>query len=211
MRRALLCLPLLAFAPLVCFLGEYLDGLGILPAGFGFLPSIAGMFLLPWIVAVVISSIPRTKMLNRALLFATALVLQGVLMFTVVPPGAKSQMMGIAHRMRREFRIDELRECAAQIRQKFNDATLKVTPRDKNDNFIVAQDAVVVSDIELPESLRGRFQRVFIQKSAQTGDEQVVFAVEKTKGIICDSRKNVHEFFVWSMADGVQAYRYQRM
>ena len=97
------------------------------------------------------------------------------------------------------------------FRQKFHDGTLKVGPLDKDNYFIVAQDAEVVSDTELPDSLRGRFQRVFIQKSPVTGEVQVVFSIGSTTGIVCDSRTHVREFFVCSMADGVQAYRYQRL
>lgn len=211
MSRTLFCLPLLAIAPLVCFLGDYLGGAGILPAGFGFLASAAGMFLLPWAAAFLFSVILKAKLPIRVLFSRTAMVLQGILLFTIVPPGATCEMMGIAYRLRHEFPVDELRDCAAHIRQKFHDGTLKVSPRDKDDHFIVAQDAVVISDTELPDSLRGRFQRVFIQKSPVTGEVQVVFALGSTMGIICDSRTHVREFFVCSMADGVQAYRYQRL
>jgi hypothetical protein len=52
---------------------------------------------------------------------------------------------------------------------------------------------------------------VFIQKHPYTGEEQVVFALGKTTGIVCDTRKEVHEVFVYSIADGVHAYRYQRL
>ncbi|SRR6266480_2484647 len=211
MSRTLLCLPLLGIAPLACFFGEYLRGAGVLPEGLGFFTSAVGMFLLPWGVAALISIIPKTKRAIRVLLFAAALVVQGVLLLFVVPPGATSQMIGIAHRLRHQFSVNELRSCAAQIRQKFREGTLAISPRDKDDHFMVAQDAMVVSETELPSSLRGRFERVFIQKSPVTADEQVVFALGRTAGIVCDSRKDVHEFFVYSLADGVQAYRYQRL
>ncbi len=211
MKRCLLCLPLLGLAPLGTFLGEYLSGAGALPEGIGFLASAASMFILPWIVAALFLARPKTKAAIRVLLFIGALVVQGVLLFAIVPAGSTSEMMGIAHRLRREFSVDELRDCANHLRHKFRDGTLGVSTREKDDDFTVGQSAVVVLDDELPDSLRGRFLRVFIQKPPATGDEQVVFALDKIRGIICDSRKHVHEFFVYSMADGVQAYRYQRL
>jgi hypothetical protein len=211
MSRILFCLPLLGVAPLVCFLGEYFGGAGILPQGLGFLSSAAGMFLLPWVIAALFAIIPKAKLWIRVLSFVAALVLQGIILFTIVPPGATTEMMGIAHRLRHEFSVDELRDCATHIRQKFRDGTLKVSPPDKDDYSIEAQDAMVVSDTELSVSLRGRFQRVFVQKSPVTSEEQVVFALGSNTGIICDSRTHVHGLFVCSMADGVQAYRYQRL
>ncbi|HTB85681.1 MAG TPA: hypothetical protein VK742_18695 [Candidatus Sulfotelmatobacter sp.] len=211
MSRTLFCLSLLVIAPLVNFLGNYLGGAGILPAGFGFLAGASSMFLLPWAAAFLFSAILKAKPSIRVLFFAAAMVLQGVLLFTIVPPGATCEMMGIAHRLGHEFSVDELRNCAMHFRQKFHDGTLKVGPLDKDNYFIVAQDAEVVSDTELPDSLRGRFQRVFIQKSPVTGEVQVVFSIGSTTGIVCDSRTHVREFFVCSMADGVQAYRYQRL
>ena len=120
-------------------------------------------------------------------------------------------MMGIAHRLRSEFSCDELRDCANRIRQKFQDGTLKTSPREKDDGFVVAPDALVVAEAELPESLRGRFKEVFIQPRSDSREYQVVFALEKSKGIMCDNRKHLREFFFCSMADGVHAYRYQRL
>ena len=211
MKRTLSFLPLLGLSPLGSFLGEYLDGAGVLPRGSGLLVGGFCAFILPWVVAAAFALLARTTWARRILLFICTLVVQPVLLFTLTPPGATSEMMGIAHRLRHEFSSDQLRDCAAHFRQKFHDGTLKVGPRDKDDHFIAAQDAVVISDTELPESLRGRFQRVFIQKSPVTGEVQVVFALGSTTGIICDSRTHVREFFVCSMADGVHAYRYQRL
>lgn len=211
MKRVLLCLPLLVVAPLACFLGNYLGGAGVLPAGFGFLASAVAMFILPWVIAGLCSILIKTKAPIRVLFFMVALVAQGVLLFTVVPPGATCEMMGIAHRLRGEFSPDELRTRADNLRQKFRDGALAVSARSKNDDFIVDTSAVVVSDSELPGSLRGRFQRVFIQKVPFSDEEQVVFALGPERGIICDGRKDVREFFVCSMADGVEAYRYQRL
>jgi len=211
MKCVLLFLPLLGLAPLGYFLGSYLDGAGILPRSSGFLISAASMFLLPWVIAALFLTIRKGAPSLRTSLFICALLVQAVLLFTVVPPAATSEMMGIAHRLRGEFSPEELRGCADHLRQKFHDGTLEASVRNKDDHYIVAPSAVVVADGELPNSLRGRFQRVFIQKATYTGEEQVVFALGQDRGIICDDRKDVHEFFIYSIADGVEAYRYERL
>lgn len=210
MKRLLLCLSLLTIAPLACFLGDYLRGAGVLPEGYGFLASAVAMFVLPWLIACLCSILIKAKAPIRVLFFIVALVAQGVLLFTAVPPGATCEMMGIAHRFRGEFSPDKLRGCADNLRQKFRDGTLSVRPCGKDEYFLVGPSAVVVSDSELPSSLRGRFKRVFIQKPQGAGEEQVVFALGAGTGVICNGRKDDRGFFVCSMADGVEAYRYQR-
>ena len=211
MKRTSLFLPLLGLAPLGYFFASYLDGAGILPRGSGFLVSAFCMFVLPWAVSAGLAVRARTTRPFRILLFISTLVAQPILLLALVPPAATSEMRGIAHRLRREFPPDQLRDCADQLRHQFHAGTLAVGVRGKDDHFIVAADAVVVADADLPVSLRGRFQRVFIQKASAISDEQVVFALEEQRGIICDSRKDVHEFFICSMADGVHAYRYERL
>lgn len=211
MRRTLLFLPLLALAPLGHFLGSYLDGAGILSRGSGFLLSTASMFLLPWVVSALFLTIGKAAWPMRITLFICALVLQGVLLATVVPAGATSEMMGIAHRLRRQFPADQMRDCAARLRHKHRDGTLALRQGDRGHSFLMSESAVMVDDSELPASLRGRFDRVFMQPDRTTGEEQVFFSLDERTGIVCDSRKHVREFFVCSMADGVHAYRYQRL
>jgi hypothetical protein len=41
--------------------------------------------------------------------------------------------------------------------------------------------------------------------------EQVFFSLDERTGIVCDNCKHVREYFVCSMAEGVHAYRYQRL
>lgn len=210
MRRALQFLPLLGLAPLGHFLGSYLDGAGMLPRGSGFLFSAASMFLLPWLVAALFLTV-RVAYPIRVSLFVGALVAQGILMFTVVPAGATSGMMGIAHRFRREFPPDQMRVCAASLRQKAHDGTLVLRRGDTGHSFLMSEKAVLIDDSELPALLRGRFERVFIQPDRDTGEQRVYFSLDERRGIVCDSRKHVREFFVCSMAEGVHAYRYQRL
>jgi hypothetical protein len=210
MRRALLFLPLLGLAPLGHFLGSYLDGAGLLPHGSGFFFSAASMFLLPWLIAALFLTV-RVAWPIRVSFFVGALVAQGVLMFTAVPAGASSEMMGIAHRFRRDFPPDQMQVCAASLRQKQHDGTLVVRQRDIGHTFLMTEKATLVDDSDLPVLLRGRFERVFIQPDRDTGEQRVYFALDERRGIVCDSRKDVREFFVCSMADGVHAYRYQRL
>ena len=210
MRRALHFLPLLGLAPLGHFLGSYLDGAGVLPRGSGLLFSAASMFLLPWLVAALFLKVSVAWPI-RVSLFVGALVTQGILMFTVVPAGATSEMMGLAHRFRREFPPDQMRACAANLRQKEHDGTLVVRQGDTGHSFLMSEKALLVEDSELPVLLRGRFQRVFIQPDRDTGEQRVYFALDTRSGIVCDTRKHVREFFICSMANGVHAYRYQRL
>ena len=211
MRRCLFFLPLLGLAPLGHFLGSYLGGAGILSGGIGFLVSAASMFILPWVISALFVTIAKTAWPIRISLFIFTFVVQAILLVMVVPAGATSEMMGIAHRLRREFPPDRIRDCADHLRQKHRDGTLAVKVGDKGHNFLMSTSAVIVDDSELPASLRGRFDCVFIQQGRVTDDEQVVFALPERTGIICDSRKHVSEFFVYSIADGVHAYRYQRL
>ena len=210
MRRALLFLPLLGLAPLGYFLGSYLDGAGVLPRGSGFLVSAASMLLLPWVVAALFLTVRITAPI-RVSFYIGALVTQGVLLFSAVPAGATAEMMGIAHRFRREFPPDQMRACAASLRQKEHNGTLVVSHGDTGHSFLMSEKAVLVGDSELPVLLRGRFERVFIQPDRDTGEQRVYFALDERRGIVCDSRTHVREFFVCSMADGVHAYRYQRL
>ena len=104
-----------------------------------------------------------------------------------------------------------MRACAVSLRRKQRDGTLVVRPADNGHSFLMFEKAVLIDDSELPVQLRGRFARVFIQPDQDTGEQRVYFSLDEGTGIICDSRKHVREFFVCSMADGVHAYRYQRL
>src|SRR5258705_11665225 len=115
MKRCLLCLPLLALAPLGYFLGSYLDGAGVLPGGVGFLISAGSMFILPWLVSGLFVVLPNIAWSTRRVLVLCALLVQGVLLFRVVPAGATSETMGFAHRLRREFPPGRLRDWAPYL------------------------------------------------------------------------------------------------
>lgn len=209
MKRAVHLLPLLALAPLGHFLGAYLEGAGILPSCSGFLIGTVSVLFLPWAVAAVFFTV-KVMWPIRLFLFLTALAMQGILLFTVVPAGATSEMMGIAYRLRRDFQPDMVRTCAAALRQKERDGTLLVKQGEREPGYFMSEKAVLVDDTELPVPLRGRFTGVFIQPDPDSGEQRVYFSLDGRTGIVCDSRKDVRDFFVCSMAEGVHAYRYQR-
>jgi hypothetical protein len=211
MKRYLLCFLLLGFSPLGYFLGFYLDGIGIL-GGNGFIVGAASMFILPWIVARLILKLakPRRKMI-ASLLFVFALAAQECLIFAFVPPGDSLGMMGRAHRLQCEFPPDEMREWANILRKKHRSGTLAVSVGGQNNYYHISNAAVTVANSDIPAPLRGRFKCVFLQPNDSTGEEEVVFALDERTGIICDGRKRVKDSFVYSMGDGVHAYRYQRL
>ena len=209
MKRFLLCIPLLSLAPLGSFLGPYLSGLGVLTFIEGIFIASVCMLICPLIVSIVLATVAKSNWGVRLMLFVATLIVQGALLFFVGPP-ATTEMMGIAHRLRREFPTDQLRDCANQLRVKFRNGTLKLKKRGTENYFPVNDSAVEVESEELPASLRGRFQRVFIQEDPSTGDEQVIFALDPEMGIICDNEKNVREFHFYSIAEGIEAYYDQR-
>ena len=211
-KRCLPVLPLFGLAPAGAFLGEYLSGLGMISPGFGFLGSSFCFFILPWLVSALFAALPRVNFAIRVMLFVGALATQIFFVFELVPPGATSEMMGIARRFKEQFPPDQLLVCANKLRREFHAGTLAVSPRARDDyNDGANESAVVIADAGLPVPLRGRFREVYIQRDRDTGDEQVLFAVSQDTGIICGGQKNAPGFFVCPMADNVEAYRYQRM
>lgn len=209
MRRAFLFLPLLGLAPASYFLGSYLDGAGVLPGGSGPFISLASVLLLPWVIAALFFTVKIARP-ARVLLSMAALIVQGVLVFMVAPSGAASETMGLAHRFRREFPPDQMRACAASLRQKAHDGTLVARKVGKSCGFPMSDEDVLVDESELPIPLRGRFLQVFIQTDADSGEPRVYFAIDEHTGIVCDTPKNRRSFSVCPMANGVCAYRYLR-
>jgi hypothetical protein len=202
---------LLTLAPLGAFLGEFLAGFGLLPYGVGFVASAASMLILPWMVAALFLTLPRMKIVFSGLLFVGALAFQSLLLYALVPPGATSEMMGLAHRFRWEFSVDDLRSVADQLRSRFESGTLEVSEGGAEDYYLANESAKRIPDAELPDSLRGRFQRVFIHQDPIKQEIQILFALDRIRGIVCDNRRVAHGFFEYSMAEGVHAYRYQRL
>ncbi|HWY29718.1 MAG TPA: hypothetical protein VNX46_03125, partial [Candidatus Acidoferrum sp.] len=145
--------------------------------------------------------------LRRVILFIVVLFIQESVFF-FVPPRATAELMGIAHRLQRDLSPDQFRNCANQLRMRFHTGTLKLGDRGGDDDnyFPADSSAVVVEDTELPASLRGRFQRIFIETDPSTGNEAVIFAVDHETGIICEDHVRA-PYYAYPIADGVEAYQ----
>ncbi len=210
MKRYLIWSPLLLLSPLGHFCGSYFCGAGILPGQIDFLFDITSFFILSWAIPVLFIFIVKATWTTRILAFICAFTIQFALI-ALTPAGATAEMMGIAHRLGKEFSADQLRECASDLRQKHLNGTLKEQKRGKVLRVMNPDNEwALVDDSELPTSLRGRFYRVYIQKDQANNGLSVVFEIKMFTGIVCDSRKFVSGFFEHSIADGVHAFRYER-
>jgi hypothetical protein len=124
MKRYLQCLPLLGLAPLAHFLGFYLAGLGVIDAGLGMFIGAIGLLPFMVVVAVVFGFVaPSSSNFVRYFAWLSAVVAQFALL-AVVPGGAQAEVMGVAHRLKREFPIAQVRECANQLLEKYQAKTL---------------------------------------------------------------------------------------
>lgn len=213
-RRYWYFLPLLCFSPIGNFLGSYLEGAEMLSKKLAFYISAISLFILPFVVSFLLIFIIKAKWFVRVLLFGCFLIAQFFLQF-MVPAGATAEMMGIAYHLGQEFQPNLIRECADQLRQKKIAHTLKVIPRGTYTDCLIDQNAQFVDESELPNALHGRFVRVYIRPSFtaqdyKSSDDVVVFALDWNKGIYCNDRKYMSCFNVYSIADGVHAYRFQR-
>jgi hypothetical protein len=205
MKKMLLCIPILGLAPLGYFLGSYLSGLGTISWYAGFIVASLSFFLFPLLVPIVFVILYKAGWIRRVILFILVLFVQESVFF-FVPPRGTAELMGIAHRSQHEFSPDQLRNCADHLRAKFHSGTLKLgNSADGLDYFPVYRSAPVIEDTELPPSLRGRFQRIFILKDPSITNELVVFAFDHETGIICGNSGPVPDF-AYRMADGVEAY-----
>lgn len=201
LRRVALSLLLLGVAPVGSFLASYLSGAGALSEGTGLVLGAGFMLGLPWLISALFAAVAKVTWPIRVAIFVGTLAVQGGLIWAL-PPGATAQTMGFAHTVGRTLSSDDLRQCAARLRQQQQAGTLAQTS---------TSDGPVVDQADLPPSLRGRFVRVYLQSSTHPGGQQVVFELSRQTGIICDDRKSVSDFFTHSMAEGVHAYRYQRL
>lgn len=181
-----------------------------MPHGSGFCVSGFSMFILPCLVSMAFIKLAQTTFF-QILIFTCTWVAQIALVFAF-PSAATSETIGFAHRIRYEFPADQLRECADQLRQKYHAGTLVVGENTRNGHFFMEDaSSVLVADGNLPVSLRGHFQQIFIDTDLSTGNEQVVFALGEENGIMCDSRKDLNGFYFRSIGNGVHVYRYERL
>jgi hypothetical protein len=208
MKRILPCIPLLGLAPLGYFLGSYLSGLGTISWWTGYVIASLGMFVVPLLVSSVFVICCKTGWIGRTILFIVVLFIQeSIFLCPVVPGRATAELMGIAHRLQREFPPDQLRDCADRLRTQFHAGTLKRGKEGDGGNYFPADDsAVEVADTELPASLRGRFQRVFILTDPAISNELVIFAFDHETGIVSGNLVPMPNW-AYPIADGVDVYQ----
>ena len=198
---ALVVLPSLGY-----FLGFYLQGRGFsMILIWWMLFGTVSMVLGPFIVATPIVLIVTRRWLYRILLFLPV-VLLAVPFFWLVPPGNTAEMMGRAHRLRAQFPVDQIREAADAVRQKYANGTLQTNP----DNPQRYQFAAIVNESELPDLLKGRFEYVGLRPCNKGDIREIVFAINVREGIVCNTNSFEKNTSHYSMGPYVHAYCYRR-
>ncbi len=210
MKRWLPFLPLMIVPAAGSFLCQFAVGAGLLPGGIGFVAGAACFLALPWAISTfVLFRAGKASLGARLAIFALAMALQvgGLL---VAPPGATSEMMGMAFRHRREFPSEVLDQCAQRIRDRWSAGTLATNRVDELRSLRGYRDGILIAEAELPESLRGRFDEVFLRTPGTGGQVQVYFSLGPRSGIVCDDRQKVRSISECTILAGVHAYRDQR-
>ena len=213
----LLGVPLLGLTPLSHFLVHYYAGLTSLTSPYGsdtFLKDTAIILFFPWMVAALCTALAGVRWRFCHLIFFAALMLQYFLIFKIVPAGYASEMMGVAHTIRSEYSIAQIRICAEQLCQKLHDGTLKLTADETGKIGSIYANGVIVDDTELPAVLRGRFTRVLIWHVPDGYGTQVRFALNGGTEIICGQSEvgnldqEVGPLDEYPLAEGIYAYRF---
>lgn len=207
MKRLLLCIPLLSLAPLGDFLGSYLSGLGAISWYAGYVIASLSFFLVPLLVPIAFVILYKANWIRRVILFIIVLFMQESV-FIFVPSRATAELMGMAHRLQREFSSDQLRDCAGQLHMRFHAGTLKLGNSAAGLDYFPVLDTngLAVEDTELPASLRGRFQRTFILTESSTTNELVIFALDHETGVVCGNLVPKPDW-AYPMADGLEVYQ----
>jgi hypothetical protein len=173
------------------FLCQFAEGAGLLPGGIGFVAGAACFLALPWAIsAFVFFRVGKSSLGARLAIFALAMALQvgGLL---VAPLGATSEMMGMAFRRGRDLPCEEIDQCAQRIRDRWSAGTLATNRVAELRSLRGYRDGILIAEAELPESLRGRFDEVFLRTAGTGGQVQVYFSLGPRIGIVCDDRSKV--------------------
>ena len=191
MKRCLLYLPLIGLGPLLSFCGAYLMGRGAIGEEFWVLLGVGCVYVaVPVFFGFIVggSGLMRYFVCMGALLVEVALVASA----PACMPNAKS--MGVAHRLKREFPIDQVRVCADQLLERYRAKTLVSADKDNPQAELWSKSEFAVDRSELPASLRERVRWVRITKVQRgfTEDLQVFFFIDWERSIICDSRPFVN-------------------
>jgi hypothetical protein len=196
-------------APPCVFFSSYLGGRDFISRGTGFLVSGIAMFLLPFLVSALIATVSAKSLVQRILAFMATLVVQFVLIFAFVPPGARSEMIGVGHRLRNMFQAAEIQICAKSILQKRQAGLLDTNLVPPNLYPPLTHATVFVAESELPTNLQGKFRCIGIEDSKS--GPRVFFEVEPQIGIIYGKNSDGKGFFHYELAEDIYAYRYQRL
>jgi|GEM_PF-6813839 len=201
--------PLFLLAPLGYYFGPYLGGAGCFSEGVGFLISAISMFVVPFMVAAIFFFLHKTKWYFRIPVFMTVIILQFGLIF-LGPAAATSETMGLAHRMKRDYSIAQIQECANQIRQKRRDGTLKLKDQIPGPTSYLLNNRAVVDESELLPSLQGRFEVVLVSGKTNPDKDEVIFLVHGMEGLLCDPKPIQNSYTVYFVAPGIYAFRWER-
>ena len=200
---------LLVFAaPLGDFSGFYLGGRGVIPKGIGFLVGAASILLVPFLVSGVIAFFNAKSRTSRIWSFSGTLVVQFIIVFVLVPPGAQSEMIGIGHRLRSRFKADEIEACAQSLLEKNQTRILATNTAAKYPGPPFTSETAYIAASELPPNLQGKFGNVGIDTSQ--GSPRVIFEIEPQVGIVYGKNYNSVAFFYYKLGKNVYAYRYER-
>ena len=109
MKRWLLYLPLIGLGPLLSFCGAYLMGRGVIDEGFWVLLGVGCVYVA---VPVFYGFLVRGSGLMRYFVCMGALIAEVALVASAPAFIPNPKSMGVAHRLKREFPIDQVRACA---------------------------------------------------------------------------------------------------
>jgi hypothetical protein len=210
MKRLVPFLPLLGLVPLLHFLVFYLAGLGIVEDALA-LWAICFFGLTVTIGFVFGFAVRSDSGLVRYGACLGAIVAQFALI-GVCPGGPQAEVLGIAHRLKRELPIPQIRSCADQLLEKYSNRTLISAEKELGQTEIWSDSVFVVDKTELPASLQSRFRWVQIRKNTTyfAEDLQVFFSINSERSIICDTRSFVSTPDLHSIQKGIHAYHHGR-
>ena len=207
MKRPSLLL-LILLSP-VCFAASfYLEGYGALPRMWGFMLGMAALFIASPTLSALMAFRCFKSAIVRVGAFFGLQIIQVALIFCVVPPGARMEMIGIGHRLKRNLPVQILSDCSSTLTQQFSDGTLVTNSAPPQLYPPLTRASAIVAESVLPQALRGRFRCVAV--STNRGNLEVFFEYQPQIGIVCTKEQFENSFFHHRIADGVYAYHYQR-
>jgi hypothetical protein len=154
------------------------------------------VLLLPWPLAVLISTKIATGRVQRAAVFLLSLLLMFFTWWICGPP-AKLYLIGRAHGLAHQFPIEQVRQTGEELLRKHEAGTLRTVPPPRP-----RLPGVFVDQSELPADLRGKFFYVAIDDSIT-----VFFAFSIRSGILVGSPGQRLSSDLYPIQPGVYAYQ----